>query len=427
MNSRITGVLANIALPLLATIFLAACASSPDTPDYLAAGDYRDRVQTQQASDITVSAAVPSATETREIFNQDLYRKKIQPVWLEIHNGRDEPVTFLPAGLDPQYFSPLEAANIDLSDGSSVTTESLVDRFFLDQSMSLVLLPDEKISGFIFTRLDEGTKAFNVDLSWTGTFETFTFFIPVPGLAIDHYAVDWNSLYPADEIVEVDEATLVELAESFACCVTDKSGENNGDPLNLVLIGNPIDLYVAFIRAGWDETEVVTRASAWKTMRSFLSGGEYRYSPVSSLYVFGRPQDVAFQKARDNIHERNHLRLWMTRARFQGYPVWIGQISRDIGVRFTRKTITTHKIDPDVDETREYLLEDLAYSQALAGVGYVRGVGEVSRDAPQGNLTGDPWYSDGYRLVLWVTSEPTPISDVEFLPFRRPNQDSESP
>ena len=39
---------------------------------------------------------------------------------------------------------------------------------------------------------------------------------------------------------------------------------------------------------------------------------------------------------------------------------------------------------------------------------------------PRGNLTGDPWFTDGYRLVLWVTSEPTPISDLEALPWRNP-------
>jgi hypothetical protein len=103
--------------------------------------------------------------------------------------------------------------------------------------------------------------------------------------------------------------------------------------------------------------------------------------------------------------------------------VWIGQISRDIGVRFTRKTITTHKIDPDVDETREYLLEDLVYSQAVSKIGYVRGVGEVPMGQPRGNLTGDPWFTDGYRVVLWVTSEPTPISEVEALPWRDPYTD----
>ena len=151
--------------------------------------------------------------------------------------------------------------------------------------------------------------------------------------------------------------------------------------------------------------------------KSFLSGSENRYSPVSGLYVFGRPQDVAFQKARDNLNERNHLRLWLTTLRYQGAPVWIGQISRDIGVRLTRKTITTHKVDPDVDETREYLLENLAYSQALSKVGYVPGVGAASIGEPRGNLTGVPYFTDGLRLVLWVTSRPTDIAEIQDLGF----------
>ena len=287
--------------------------------------------------------------------------------------------------------------------------------------MNLIIMPGEELSGFIFTQLDEGTKSFNVDVVYEGDFETFPFFIPVPGLKIDHYEVDWQSLYPPEQFTDMEELQLIEMLEEFQCCVTNKAGTATGDPLNLVIIGKPLDVYIAFMRAGWDETETVTTTSSWKTIRSFISGGEYRYSPVSSLYVFDRAQDVAFQKARDNIHERNHLRLWMSPARFRGLPVWIGQISRDIGVRFTKKTITTHKIDPDVDETREFLLENLAYAQALEKIGYVKGVGEVPQDSPKGNLTGDPWFSDGFRLVLWVTSEPTALSDLEALPWRNPH------
>ncbi len=186
-----------------------------------------------------------------------------------------------------------------------------------------------------------------------------------------------------------------------------------------MLIGRPRDVYTAFLRAGWDETETITGSTTWKTIQSFFSGADYRYSPVSSLYALGRAQDVAFQWTRDSIHERNHLRLWMTRYTFQGTPIWIGQISRDIGVRLTRKTITTHKIDPQVDETREYLLENLAQAQALKAFGYARGVGKVAQDDPRGNLTGDPWFTDGLRLVLWISSEPVAISDIEFLDWRR--------
>ena len=403
---------------LIFALLLTACASSPDA--VIPEGDFRERIQIREKGGIEVSAGVPSAKESKELFDQPLYKRGIQPVWLRIENNRDEPVTFLPVGLDAKYYTPLEVANYDSADKKPPM--ALVNQYFLDQSISLVIPPGEELSGFIFTKLDEGTKAFNVDIAGGGAegFVTFTFFIPVPGLNIDHYSVDWDNLYPPDRIMEVDDQQIIELIEEFVCCVTDKKGENNGDPLNLLVIGDPIDIYVAFIRAGWDETEAIDRSSMWKTFKSFVGGGEYRYSPISSLYVFDRPQDVAFQKARDNIHERNHLRLWMTRGRYQGYPIWIGQISRDIGVRFTTKTITTHKIDPNVDETREFLLEDLAYSQALKKVGYLKGVGEVPMDQPKGNLTGDPWFSDGYRLVLWVTSEPTSLADLEALPWRNP-------
>jgi hypothetical protein len=416
------------AAPLcLACLFLlTACASAPRPVTEMPEGDYRERIQVQEAGGIRVSAAVPSAKESQSLFGKPLYKNGMQPVWLKIQNSRDTAVTFLPVGLDPEYFPPLEVANLDASDSEPV--ESLVDKFFMGQSMRLLIPPGAELSGFVFTKLDEGTKAFNVDIAGVNSndFVTFTFFVPVPGLNVDHYSVDWRNLYAEDQWVELDRDRLIEEIEKYDCCVTDKAGKNTGDPLNLVLIGMPQDIYTAFIRAGWDETEAITQASTWKTVRSFLSGGEYRYSPVSSLYTFGRPQDVAFQMARSSIHERNHLRLWMSRATYQGLPVWIGQISRDIGVRFTPKTITTHKIDPNVDETREYLLENLAYAQSLKAFGYVGGVGEVAMDQPRGNLTGDPWFTDGYRLVLWVSSQPVPISDLQALHWRIPSSLSRS-
>ena len=55
--------------------------------------------------------------------------------------------------------------------------------------------------------------------------------------------------------------------------------------------------------------------------------------------------------------------------------MWIGQISRDIGVRFTLKTwnLTTHKIDPDVDEARDYVLDDLMKAGRVSLVAYIAG------------------------------------------------------
>ena len=124
------------------------------------------------------------------------------------------------------------------------------------------------------------------------------------------------------------------------------------------------------------------------------------------------------QKARDTIHQRNHLRLWLSPMRYRGRSVWVGQISRDIGVRFTfhSPTFTTHKIDPDVDEARTALTEDMAYSQNLAKIGFVKGVGAALQSAPRENLTTDPYYTDGYRQLLIFDQHPSPLSEIELLP-----------
>ena len=391
-------------------ILLWGCAGKPYAPQPVEEVPFLERSQTQFKESIQVSASVPSAAETFDLFGLSLYKRGVQPVWLKIENQGNEEVAFLPVGLDPEYLSPIGAATIT----QRTDPEINVAQHFFQSGIRIHVKPDETVSGFMFTRLDEGTKAFNVDIARENEAPvTFTFFIPVPGLQIDHRNVDFESLYNASDIVEHDSNSLIAALRDLPCCTTDKKSKDQGDPLNIVVIGDMDDVYYSFIRAGWDETETLYAGSGIKTALSFFSGSEYRYSPVSGLYVFGRKQDVALQKARDNIHERNHLRLWLTPMQYEGKPVWIGQISRDIGVRFTMKTITTHKIDPDVDETREFLLENLAYHQALAKVAYVDGVGAAPIEAPRHNLTGDPYFTDGLRVVLWVSSTPVDIASIE--------------
>jgi hypothetical protein len=161
--------------------------------------------------------------------------------------------------------------------------------------------------------------------------------------------------------------------------------------------------------ARWDESETISWLTCWKTVRAFLWGSNYRYSPVSDLHLFGRHQDLALQRTRRSINERLHLRLWLTPLTFTDKPVWVGQVSRDIGVRFTTRAwnLTTHRIDPDVDESRDYVIEDLAQARRVAAAGYVGGVVASGPGAPQRNLTGDPYYTDGKRAVILVSPSRT--------------------
>ena len=370
-----------------------------------------DRLHVRSDGNLIISAAVPSVDETRQMFGVNLYSKDIQPVWVQVENQADNTVYLTPMGLDPAYFTPREAANRFRERRDTSHSGQFEERGHIRMAV-----PARSIqSGYIFSRVDEGTKSFNIDVIGDGETHMLTFNIPVPGLRLDHYNIDLEAIYDDSELKHVDLPLLVAELEAMPCCVHDKKGKTKGDPLNIVLIGGAKELYWAFMRAGWDETETIYSTSLIKTAKSTLFKSSYRYSPVSALYVFGRPQDAAFQRIRSSIDERNHFRLWLTPLRYEGEPVWIGQISRDIGVHFTRKTITTHKIDPDVDETREYLVEDLAFSQSLRAFGYLGGVGSADYDNPRGNLTGDPYFTDGRRVVMWISGNPSGLDEVQIM------------
>ena len=87
---------------------------------------------------------------------------------------------------------------------------------------------------------------------------------------------------------------------------------------------------------------------------------------------------------------------------FSEKPVWVGQVSRDIGIRFTTRTwyLTTHKIDPNVDDSREYVFGDLIHIYRVGHFGYVKGVKRAGKKPPRKNLTGVPYFTDGFRLVI---------------------------
>jgi hypothetical protein len=419
-------------------------------------GGFMERAQTQEDPRAKVTVAVLAAAESRRLFGVDLARRGIQPVFVRIENRAAEPLRLQLVGIDPRYFTPLEAAAavhfsilrrlsafgalgwlflpllllVPLKLVTARQANRRMDELFRERGFRLGPIPAAAVAeGFVFTTLDLGTKVIHVRLVPAGDIAAavaravaesaadvlahaaaptpvvdLAFAIPVPGITADYLRKDFETLVPAAAVEDVSLMTLVERLQALPATTTNAAGSGRGDPVNLVVIGEFATVLGAFA-ARWDESETITLATCWKTVKAFLLGSSYRYSPVSALYLFGRPQDIALQRTRHSINERIHLRLWLSTLSFQGQPVWVGQVSRDIGVRFTRHAwnLTTHRIDPDVDESRDYVLEDLSLAGRVRAAGYVGGVGASTRQAPRRNLTGDPWHSDGQRAVILVS------------------------
>jgi len=219
--------------------------------------------------------------------------------------------------------------------------------------------------------------------------------------------VDFDQMSTSNEIQDLDLERLRHYPEALPCCVLGGDRETVGDPLNLVIIGDGMHVLETLARRGWDLTETMHGASMLSTAISSVFGLKYRTSPVSPLYLFGRAQDIALQKSRSTVDERNHLRLWRAPVTLDGQDIFVGQISRDIGVKLSSKTIIAYKIDPVVDEARLYITLDIAASETLLVVDYVKGVGYSDRKAPRFNYTEDPFYTDGLRVVLILCEDPT--------------------
>ena len=84
--------------------------------------------------------------------------------------------------------------------------------------------PGETRSGFVFTHLEPGTKAFNVDLFGGERGSTsFTFFLNVPGFEPDHADVDFEALFDASEVDDLDDSALRLRLSEIGCCTTDAS------------------------------------------------------------------------------------------------------------------------------------------------------------------------------------------------------------
>ena len=294
--------------------------------------------------------------------------------------------------------------------------------FFLERHVPVLIYPRSKVSGYVYTNLDPGAKAFAVELIGEQDIRSFEFVQIVPGFEADFMRVDFHQLYESSDVQDLDLKGLREYLENQPCCVLGGDREKHGDPLNLVIVGDGRHVLATLVRIGWDLTETMRRDTAWRTAASSVFGSHYRTSPVSPLYLFGRPQDFALQKARHTINQRNHLRLWLAPVTLDGKSVWVGQISRDIGVKFSSKTFVTHKIDPVVDEARLYITLNIAASESLYALGYVKGVGYSDQESPRFNYTKDPYYTDGLRVVLILGEERNPLDNLEFLPWEQPER-----
>jgi hypothetical protein len=124
-------------------------------------------------------------------------------------------------------------------------------------------------------------------------------------------------------------------------------------------------------------------------IRAFVFNSPYPTAPFSTLYLFGRGQDVGFQKAIDNSpRKRHHIRFWALSLAYSEVNLgkasfwlnrdrppdaecvhWIGAGTKDTGISLTRLTFQiTHATDSDTNVERDYIADELRKSGVIGEI-----------------------------------------------------------
>jgi hypothetical protein len=195
--------------------------------------------------------------------------------------------------------------------------------------------------------------------------------------------------------------------------VTHTASDIPGDPLNIALVGTEEEVIRAMTTARWDPANALTFRSSLRIVVDTVLRKPDDQAPVSNLYLFGRKEDLAFEKpVGGSPRERHHVRFWHTDKTDNDRTAWIGSAAYDVGVELSRTTgQVTHHISPNVDAERDVLVADL--SKAIPA--QVRWLDGFHTQLQGRNGGGDPWRTDGRLAVVVLpltqaTSSPSPTS-----------------
>ncbi|MFO1476821.1 MAG: LssY C-terminal domain-containing protein [Verrucomicrobiota bacterium] len=182
-----------------------------------------------------------------------------------------------------------------------------------------------------------------------------------------------------------------------------------GDPINVALLGSETNVLRAMHAAGWYPANPLTLSSSLRIAVDSVLRRPDDEAPVSTLLLFGRKEDLAFeQPVGDSPRQRHHVRFWHWDKLDDGHEVWFGAITYDESVGLSHTTgQVTHHIGPDVDAERDRLMKQLQAAGQVTEISYLDG---FQKELSGKNGGGDPWHTDGRLGIATLKDTAAPAA-----------------
>ncbi len=173
------------------------------------------------------------------------------------------------------------------------------------------------------------------------------------------------------------------------------------EPISVILVGTQDTHERAFRTAGWTEADKLSLASVTKVIRVSLQHQSDPAGPVTPSFLAEQPNTLAFnQPVGTTFEQRHHIRIWRTQVQTtDGQVLWLATASFDQGFELGSTTfLPTHQIAPDIDNERDYIATSLQNAATVTKSVTIQLVPpEFGR-----NLAGDPFFTYGKAVVLWL-------------------------
>jgi hypothetical protein len=163
---------------------------------------------------------------------------------------------------------------------------------------------------------------------------------------------------PAIESLTASQS--IQLQKMFAVLPEQQTSGANKQPsdlINIVLIGSKPAIERAFRAAGWNGTERHGVMALYHMYHCVAERVGYSMAPMTTLKLNGSPHDAAFQKGLNTFAKRHHVRFWHEEQ--SGF--WLGAATEDVKFRVRGMRIT-HHTDPNIDNERAKVVNDLAFT-----------------------------------------------------------------
>jgi len=221
--------------------------------------------------------------------------------------------------------------------------------------------------------------------------------------ALAHMLSMWFKLRHASKPGRLVSATVSSTDNPLT--TFNRSG-HPGDPINIEFLGTDGQIGTAFAAAGWYRADEIRFVTAVHISLDTVLGRKYSTAPVSNLYLYGRKEDMAFERPGSNVRQRDHIRLWNTgRNGSDGRPIWIGSATKDTKVELAKTNhLPTHHIAPDVDAERSLVVSELAQTGYVVKDTSRLGFGKQTHGL---NGEGDLYVTDGHIAVLTLANVAT--------------------